>query len=73
VRTIERAVHFFLFGPGLRVPFNSRAFSIWAMLQSLTALPFRSFTRGAAIFRVAIQFCKVARGILVMRATWTVV
>jgi hypothetical protein len=30
-------------------------------------------TRGLAIFRVLIQNCKVARGILVILATWTVV
>jgi hypothetical protein len=65
--------YFFFFGPGLRVPFNSRAFSIWASFQSLTALPFTSLTRGALIFRVAIQNCKVARGILVILATCTVV
>ena len=70
---VRPASYFFFFGPGLRVPFSSRAFSIWAKLQSLTALPFRSLTRGAMIVRVAIQCCKVARGIFVILATWTVV
>jgi hypothetical protein len=64
--------HFF-FGPGLRVPFNLRAFSTCGAFQSLTAFPLTSFTLGAAIFRVAIQCCKVARGIFVILATWTVV
>ena len=68
-----RPAFYFFFGPGLRVPFSSRAFSIWAKFQSLTALPFTSLTRGAAILRVAIQCCKVARGIFVILATWTVV
>ena len=73
IRCITANHSTFFFGPGLSVPFNSRAFSTWAALHSLTALPFTSLTRGAAIFRVAIQNCKVALGILVILATCTVV
>jgi hypothetical protein len=69
----DMVLPYFFFGPGLRVPFSSRAFSIRARFQSLTALPFTSLTRGALIFPVPIQYCKVARGIFVIFATCTVV
>lgn len=62
-----------LLGPGFRVPSSSRAFSTRALLQSLTAFPFRSLSRGAGTFFVAIQNCRVARGIPVILATSSVV
>ncbi len=64
-----RFFYTFFFGPRLRMPFSSRAFSIWATFQSLTAFPFTSLTRGAAILRLAIQDCNVARGMSVILAT----
>jgi hypothetical protein len=70
---VGRFIFCYGFGPFLRVPFSLRAFSTWASFQSRAALPSTRLTWGAEIFRVLIQYCKVARGIFVILETCTVV